>query len=251
MQRGPWRAAAAEAFGTALLLWTIVGSGIAVTRLSVTRDASDLVQLTGHAFAVGFALTLIILLLGPASGAHLNPVVTMAAVMLGHLPRSRAAGYVAAQLVGGVLGAGVANVMFALPAFQVATRVRGGWVLLVSEVGSTLGLVLIIFVMVRTARSLPAIATAVGAYIAAAIVLTPSTSFANPAVTLTRTLSDTYTGIARASVPGFVVAQLLGASIAVAIVWRVGRRWEGQVERPTPTERPDPGPTRHDPTRPK
>jgi arsenate reductase len=231
MHTGPWRAAAAEAIGTALLLWAIVASGIAVTSLDAIRDASDLAQLTVHAIAVGLALTLIILLLGPTSGAHLNPVVTMAAVMLGHLPRSRAAGYVAAQLAGGVLGAAVANLTFALPALQVATKVRGGWVLLVSEVGATLGLVLLIFLMVRTARSLPAIATAVGTYIAAAIVLTPSTSFANPAVTITRTLSDTYTGIARASVPGFLAAQLLGALLGVAIVWRLGKRFEGRAER--------------------
>jgi len=228
MQTSPWRAAAAETIGTALLLWAIVGSGIAVTRLPGTRDGSLLLQLSVHGLAVGVALLAIIVLLGPVSGAHLNPVVTLAAALLGHLPRARAAGYVVAQLTGGVLGAAVANLTFGLPAFQVATKVRSGGVLLASEVGATFGLVLLIFVMVRTARSLRAIATAVGTYIAAAIVLTPSTSFANPAVTLTRTLSDTFTGIAPGSVAAFVAAQLLGASAAVAFVWRVWRSWDGR-----------------------
>jgi len=228
MQTGPWRAAAAEAIGTALLLWVIVGSGIAVSHLPATRDASLLVQLSWQGPVIGVALAAIIVALGPTSGAHLNPVVTMAAVLLGHLPRSRAAGYVAAQMAGGMLGTALANVTFGLPAVDVSARVRAGGVLLASEVGSTFGLVLLIFAMVRTARSLPAIATAVGAYIAVAIVLTPSTAFANPAVTVARTLSDTFTGIRPASVAAFIGAQALGALAATALVWRGGRGWRGR-----------------------
>jgi len=227
-----------------MLLWAIVASGIAVTRLPATRDATPLLQLSWHAVAVGAALTLIIILLGPVSGAHLNPVVSLAAVLLGHLPRSRLAGYVAAQLTGGVLGVAVANITSGLPAIEVSARARDGWPLVVSEVGSTLGLVLLIFVMVRTARTLPAIASAVGAYITIAIVLTPSAAFANPAVTFARTASDTYTGIAPASVGPFVGAQVLGALAAITIVWRAWRGWDG---RDPDTDVTDP----HDDARPR
>jgi glycerol uptake facilitator-like aquaporin len=220
MQTGAGRAAAAEVVGSAVLLWVIVASGIAVTRLDLTRDASLLGQLVPHALAVGLALTVLIVLLGPVSGAHFNPVVTLAAVLLGHLPRSRAGTYVAAQLAGGVLGALAANLTFALPAVTVSGRVRGGVLLVASEVGATLVLVLIIFRMVQRGRSAPPIAVAVGTYIAVAIVATPSTSFANPAVALARMLSDTFTGIAPTSVPAFILAQVVGALLAVALVRR-------------------------------
>jgi len=224
MQTGPVRAAAAEAIGTALLLWAIVASGIAVTRLPVTRDGSLVLQLTVHGLAVGLALLLLIALLGPVSGAHLNPAVTLAAVLVARLPRSRAAGYVVAQLAGGVVGVAAANLTFGLPAIGLSVRARDGGMLLASELGATLALVLLILLMVRGGRSPRAIAAGVGAYIAAAIVLTPSTSFANPAVTLARTLTDTFTGIAPASVAGFVAAQLTGALAAIVIVRRVADR---------------------------
>ena len=207
------RAASAELIGTALLLWAIVGSGIAVT-----HDGPLIAQLFPHAIAVGLALAAIIVMLGPVSGAHLNPVVTLAAVLLGHLPRSRAVAYVAAQLVGAVLGAVVANLAFGLPAVTVSARARDGVALVASEVGATLVLVLLIFLMVRAGRSVTAIAAAVGAYIAAALMFTSSTAFANPAVTIARTLSDTFTGIAPASAPGFIAAQLVGALLAVMLV---------------------------------
>ena len=206
----------AETLGTALLLWAIVGSGIVVT-----HDGPLIAQLFPHAVAVGLALAAIIVMLGPVSGAHLNPAVTLAAVLLGHLPRSRAGAYVAAQLAGGALGTTFANLTSGLPAVTVAARSRDGVELVTSEVAATLVLVLLIFLMVRGGRSVGAIAAAVGGYIAAAIVFTPSTSFANPAVTLSRTLSDTFTGIAPASVPAFVVAQLVGALLAVALVVRL------------------------------
>jgi glycerol uptake facilitator-like aquaporin len=212
------RAMAAEALGTALLLWAIVGSGIVVT-----HDGPLVAQLFPHAVAVGLALAAIIAMLGPVSGAHLNPVVTLAAVVLGHLPRRHAGGYVAAQLAGGALGAVTANLTAGLPAVIPSTRVRGGTALLASEVGATLALVTLVFLMVRAGRSAPAIGAAVGAWIAAAIVLTPSASFANPAVTVARTLSDTFAGIAPASAPGFIIAQVVGALAAIALVrWLSG-----------------------------
>lgn len=218
------RAVAAELIGTALLLWAIVGSGIAVT-----HDGPLIAQLFPHAIAVGLALAAIIVMLGPVSGAHLNPAVTMAAVLLGHLPRARAAAYVAAQLVGAAIGAVVANVTFGLPAVLVSTRARDGMALAASEVGATFVLVLLIFMMVRAGRSVGEIGAAVGAYIAAALVFTASTAFANPAVTLARTLSDTFTGIAPASAPSFVAAQVVGALLAVALV-----RWLSPAERIAP-----------------
>lgn len=212
------RAMTAEALGTALLLWAIVGSGIVVT-----HDGPLIAQLFPHAVAVGLALAAIVAMLGPVSGAHLNPVVTLAAVVLWHLPRRHAAGYAAAQLVGGALGAVTANLTAGLPAVTPSTRARGGALLLASEVGATAALVLLVFLMVRAGRSAPTIGAAVGAWIAAAIVLTPSASFANPAVTIARTLSDTFAGIAPASAPGFVAAQAVGALAAIALVrWLSG-----------------------------
>jgi glycerol uptake facilitator-like aquaporin len=211
------RAAAAEMLGAALLLWAIVGSGIAVT-----HDGPLIAQLFPHAIAVGLALAAIIVMLGPVSGAHLNPAVTLAAVLLGHLPRARAAAYVGAQLAGAVIGAVFANLTFGLPAVTLSRRARDGAALVLSEAGATLMLVLLIFLMVRAGRSVPAIAAAVGAYIAAALVFTASTAFANPAVTVARMLSDTFTGISPASAPGFVAAQVVGALLAVVLMrWLV------------------------------
>lgn len=212
------RAPVAELLGTALLLWAIVGSGIAVT-----HDGPLIAQLFPHAVAVGLALSAIIVMLAPISGAHLNPAVTLAAVLLGHLPRARAIGYVAAQMVGGVAGVIVANLTFGLPAVTVSTNGRDGIALVASEAGVTLILVLLIFLMVRAGRSSGTIAVSVGAFIAAALLFTSSTAFANPAVTLARTLSDTFTGITPVSAPGFLIAQLVGALSAVVLVqWFTG-----------------------------
>ena len=219
MRPVPLRALGAELIGTALLLWAIVGSGIVVA-----GDGPLLGQLVPHAIAVGIALVALIALIARLSGAHFNPVVTMAAVALGHLPRSHGPSYVAAQLVGAVLGTLLANLAAGLPAVTVSARARDGATLVVSEVVATLVLVLLIVLMVRAGRSVGAIAAAVGAYIGAAIVFTPSTSFANPAVTVARTLSDTFTGIAPASVTGFIVAQLVGGMLAVVAVRALTRR---------------------------
>jgi glycerol uptake facilitator-like aquaporin len=218
MRTGSLRAPAAELLGTGVLLWAIVGSGIAVTSLALTRDAPLGGQLALHGLAVGLVLTVLIIVLGPVSGAHLNPVVTLAAVLLGHLPRSRTAAYLTAQLVGAALGTFAAHLTWGLPVLELSGQRRDGALLVASEVAATLGLVLLILMMVRRGRGARRIGPAVGAYIAAAIVLTPSASFANPAVTLARTLSDTFTGIAAASVPAFVAAQLAGALAAVALV---------------------------------
>jgi len=207
------RATVSELLGTALLLWAIVGSGIVVT-----HDGPLIAQLFPHAIVIGLALGALIVMFAPISGAHFNPAVTLAAVLLGHLPRSRAAAYIAAQLTGAALGTITANVMFGLDPVTVSGRDRSDPTLVVSEVAATLGLVLLIFLMVRAERTSAAIAFAVGAYIPAALIFMPSTAFANPAVTIARTLSDTFTGIAPGSVPGFVGAQLVGAVLAVALV---------------------------------
>lgn len=211
--RTSWRALGAEALGTALLLWAIVGSGIVAA-----HDGPLIAQLFPHAIVVGLALAALIVMLGPVSGAHFNPTVTLAAVLLGHLPRRQAAGYVLAQVIGGVAGTLVANATAGLATVQISERARDGAALVGSEVGATLVLVVLIFLMVRESRGAGPIGAAVGAYIAAAIVFTPSTSFANPAVTVARTLSDTFTGIAPASVPAFVGAQVVGTLAAVWLV---------------------------------
>lgn len=203
----------AEAVGTALLLWAIVGSGIVVT-----HDGPLVAQLFPHAVVVGLALAALIAALAPVSGAHFNPVVTLAAAIGGHLPRRHVPGYVLAQVAGAVVGAVLANLSAGLAAVTLSKQAREGAGIVASEVGATLGLVAIVLLMVRAGRGLVAIAGAVGAWIAAAIVFTPSASFANPAVTVGRMLSDTFTGIAPASAPAFVAAQLVGALLAVALV---------------------------------
>jgi glycerol uptake facilitator-like aquaporin len=207
------RATLAETLGTALLLWAIVGSGIVVA-----HDGPLIAQLFPHAVVIGLALAALIVMLAPISGAHFNPAVTLAAVALGRLPRSHAPVYIVAQLCGASLGVVVANVMFGLDAVTISARDRSGSMLIASEVAATLVLVLLIFLMVHAERSSGAIGAAVGAYIAAALIFTPSTAFANPAVTVARILSDTFTGIAPGSVAGFVGAQLVGALAAVALV---------------------------------
>ena len=203
----------AEAVGTALLVLAVVGSGIAASRL--TTDVG--LQLLINAAATAGALIAIILAVGPVSGAHLNPVVTLADRVFGGMTSGDAAAYIAAQVGGGVVGAVVANVMFSLPAVELSTHTRSSAALWSSEVVATFGLLLVIFGVVRSGRSTVA-PFAVGAYIGAAYFFTSSTSFANPAVTLARTLSDTSAGIAPSSVPAFVVAQLMGATLAVGAV---------------------------------
>ncbi len=198
-----------------MLVTAVVGSGIAAQRLS-PGDVG--LQLFENAAATAAALVAIILALGPVSGAHLNPVVTLADRAFGGVGNVEATAYVAAQFVGGAVGAVVANVVFSLPAVDLSTHARSSGALWSSEVVATFGLLIVIFGVVRSGRSTAA-PFAVGAYIGAAYFFTSSTSFANPAVTVARTLSNTFAGIAPASVAPFVLAQLVGGALAVTAVW--------------------------------
>jgi arsenate reductase len=208
------RKALAELVGTALLVAAVIGSGIAASRLS-PGDVG--LQLLENTLATVGVLVAVILALGPASGAHLNPVVTLADRFLGGLSTRDAVAYVAAQLAGGALGAVVANLMFSEPAVQLSTKDRLTGATALGEVVATFGLLVVIFGVVRSGR-VPAAPFAVGGYLGGAYFFTSSTSFANPAVTVARTLSDTFAGIAPASAPGFVMAQGVGAALAVACV---------------------------------
>ena len=208
------RRATAEAVGTALLVLAVIGSGIAASRLS--PDDVGL-QLLENALATAGALVAVILAVGPVSGAHLNPVVTLVDRVLGALTTTETIVYWTAQIAGGALGAVVANLMFDLPALQLATHARSSGGLWLGEVVATFGLLLVIFGVVRSGRAVLA-PFAVAAYIGGAYFFTSSTSFANPAVTLARTLSDTFAGIDPGSVPAFLVCQLLGAVLAIGLV---------------------------------
>ena len=209
-----WRRGFAEALGTALLTLAVVGSGIAAERLSPGDTG---LQLLENALATAAALAAVILAVGPVSGAHLNPVVTVAARAFGALSTREAASYVGAQVAGAALGAVVANTLFSLPAIELSTESRSSAALWSSEVVATFGLLLVVFSVARSGR--PATAPlAVGAYIGGAYFFTSSTSFANPAVTVARCLSDTFAGIAPGSVPAFVLAQVVGAALAVGAV---------------------------------
>ena len=207
------RRALAEAVGTALLVLAVIGSGIAASELS--DDAG--LQLLANAAATAGALVAIILALGPVSGAHLNPVVSLADRVLGGLTTAEAVVYCGAQVVGGAVGAAVANVIFGLAPVELSTHVRSSGAFWTSEVVATFGLLLVIFGVVRSGRSAVA-PFAVAAYIGGAYFFTSSTSFANPAVTVARSLSDTFAGIAPSSVPAFVLAQLVGGGLAIALV---------------------------------
>ncbi len=207
------RRGVAEAVGTALLAAVVVGSGIAASRLS-PGDVG--MQLLENSIATGAGLVALILAFGPVSGAHFNPVVTLADRVLGGLSTFEALTYVGAQLVGGCAGAVVANLMFALPAVDLSAHTRSGGGLWLGETVATFGLVMVILGVVRSGRT-SAAPFAVGAYIAAAYWFTSSTSFANPSVTVARMLSDTFAGIEPSSVPVFVVMQLIGGLAAVAL----------------------------------
>lgn len=208
----------AELVGTGLLVTVVVGSGIAATNL--TPDDVGL-QLFYNSTATVFGLATLILMFGPVSGAHFNPAVSAVDWWLGRragtgLPGREVVAYTAAQTAGAVGGAVLANVMFDLPT-RFATTERSDWHLWVGEVVATAGLVALIFALARTGRGAWA-APAVGAYIGAAYWFTSSTSFANPAVTVGRSWSDTFAGIEPASVPMFVVAQVVGATLGAVLV---------------------------------
>jgi glycerol uptake facilitator-like aquaporin len=208
------RQALAEFLGSAGLVTVVIGSGIAAQRLS--PDDVGL-QLLENALATGTGLVALILAFGPVSGGHFNPVVTLADRFFGGVSNRQVAVYLPAQLVGGVVGAVVANLMFDLPAVSVSTTERSGGGLWLSEGVATFGLVVLIFALVRAGRAALA-PFAVGAYITAAYWWSSSTSFANPMIDVARTLSDTFAGIAPASVPMFLLAQLAGAAAAVVVV---------------------------------
>ena len=207
------RRATAEALGTGLLVAAVVGSGIMGERLAGGNVGLALLANTA---ATGAALVALILALGPVSGAHFNPVVTLAASVTGAMPGRDVPAYVAAQALGGVLGAALANLMFGGPIFSLAQHARHGPAQLLSEVVATFGLLLVIGLGVRHRPA--AVPFAVAAYITAAYWFTASTSFANPAVTLARALSDSFAGIRPQDVPGFVVAQCVGGALAIGVV---------------------------------
>ena len=207
------RKVAAELIGSALLAATVVGSGIAAQTLS--PDDVGL-QLLENALITGAVLVALILALGPVSAAF-NPVVTLAERALGAVTTAQAALFIAAQVVGCCLGVIVANLMFDLSAVDVSDKERATGALWLGEVVATFGLLVVIFGVVRSGRSAH-VAYAVGGYITAAYWFTSSTSFANPAITIGRTLSDTFAGIAPASAPIFVLMQLLGGALGLAAV---------------------------------
>jgi glycerol uptake facilitator-like aquaporin len=203
----------AELTGTAFLVAAVVGSGIMAQRL--TDDPG--LQLFQNAAATAGVLVALILALGGASGAHFNPVVTLVDRVFDGIDTAAAAGYVVAQIVGAIVGAIAANVMFDLPAVDWSTTQRSGGSLWLAEVVATLGLLVVIFGVVRAGRG-AVVAFAVAGYIAGAYYFTSSTSFANPAVTIGRAFSDTFAGIEPASVPMFIVSQLIGAVLATGLI---------------------------------
>jgi glycerol uptake facilitator-like aquaporin len=208
--RAPLQRVAGEFVGTVLLLATVVGSGIMGERLAAGNTA---IALLANSVATGGALIALILTLGPVSGAHFNPLVTLAEAWGGGMERKLVFPYIAAQCAGALTGVWTAHLMFAEPVLQVSTHARGGPAQWFSEVVASFGLLLVILCCARTQpQSVP---VAVGAYITAAYWFTASTSFANPAVTLARACSNTFAGIRPRDVPFFIAAQLVGGFVAV------------------------------------
>lgn len=207
------RKATAEAVGTALLLAMVVGSGIMGERLSGGNVA---VALLANTVATGAGLVALILTFGPISGAHFNPAVTLADASQGGMPWRGVPVYVVAQVLGAFSGVAAAHVMFELPVFFASRKVRQGGSQLFSEFVATFGLLVVIWGCVRL-RQKAVVPFAVGSYITAAYWFTSSTSFANPAVTLARSMSDTFAGVRPADAPGFIVAQLIGAAAATLL----------------------------------
>lgn len=217
----------AEFIGTAFLLIAVIGSGIAAQRLSPGDAGLELLE---NAVATGAALIAIILAVGSVSGAHLNPIVSSADAIFGGLRPRQLAVYVAAQIAGAAVGVSVANLMFSLPAVSLSTHDRSSPNLWLSEAIATFGLLLVVFGLTRSGRANTA-PFAVGAYITGAYFFTSSTSFANPAVTVARTLSDTFAGIAPSSVLPFVIAQIVGAALACGAIRLLWPRIEDSAQR--------------------
>ncbi len=209
-----WRRLTAEFLGSAFLAAVVIGSGIAAQRLSPGDTGLALLE---NAAATAAGLFAIILMFGPVSGGHFNPVVSFVDAVFGGLSWREAAAYLPAQVAGCIAGAVLANLMFALPAVTISTKHRATPAHFLSEIVATLGLLLVIFALARSGRSRSAPA-AVGAYIGAAYWFTSSTSFANPAITIGRMFSDTFAGIAPSSVPSFIGAQIAGGALAVVVI---------------------------------
>ena len=252
-----WRRLLAELLGSGFLAAVVIGSGIAAQRLSPGETGLELLE---NAVATAAGLFAIILMFGPVSGGHFNPVVSFADAAFGGLSWRDAAAYLPAQVTGCIGGAVLANLMFALPAVSISTKHRATPAHFLSEVIATLGLIVVIFALARSGRSRSAPA-AVGAYIGAAYFFTSSTSFANPAITIGRMFSDTFAGIAPASAPAYIAAQVIGGALAVAVIRALyprltpaeaadiivphHRDWPGAGPRPT-----RPAPARTTPERP-
>lgn len=214
---GDQRALAAEFIGTAFLLATIVGSGIMGEALAGGQVGAALLP---HALAIGGMLFVLITLLGPVSGAHFNPAVTLVFAIRREIALPQAGLYVAAQVAGGIVGTLLCHLMFDLPILQTSEKLRSGVGQWSAEIVATFGLVFVILGGVRIKPE--AIPTLVGFYIMAALWFTASTSFANPAVTISRALTDTFSGIEPTHVPMFLIAQVIGACVALpiaALIW--------------------------------
>ena len=209
-----WRRLLAELLGSAFLAALVIGSGIAAQELSPGAVGLELLE---NAAATAAGLFAIILMFGPVSGGHFNPVVSFADAAFGGMRWRDAAAYLPAQVTGCIGGAVVANLMFSGAAVSLSAKHRASPAHFLSEVVATLGLVLVIFALARTGRSRAAPA-AVGAYIGAAYFFTSSASFANPAITIGRMFSATFAGIAPESVPAYIAAQVIGGALAVAVI---------------------------------
>jgi glycerol uptake facilitator-like aquaporin len=223
---GLGRRALAELLGTLLLLATIIGSGIMAERLAGGNQA---IALLGNTIPTGAMLVVLILIFGPISGAHFNPAMTLVFAGRGEARREEVLAYIPAQIIGAVLGVWLAHLMFAEPLLQVSEKARDGWGQGVSEFVATFGLIATILGVKRSRPD--TVPVAVGLYITAAYWFTASTSFANPAVTLARSLTGSFSGIAPGSVPLFLIAQFAGAAVGAWIMgWLIG---PGLNQRPT------------------
>ena len=209
-----WRRLTAEFAGSAFLAATVIGSGIAAAALSPGNTGLELLE---NAAATAAGLFAIILMFGPVSGGHFNPVVSFVDAFFGGLRWRDAAAYLPVQVAGCIVGAVLANLMFGQAAVTISVKDRASGPQFLSEIVATLGLMLVIFALARSGRAMSAPA-AVGAYIGAAYFFTSSTSFANPAITVGRMFSDTFAGIAPASAPEFISAQVIGGALAIVLI---------------------------------
>ena len=214
----PVQAAVGEFIATAFLLIAVAGSGIAAERLSGGIAG---LALLANALATAGALFVLVLTFGPVSGAHMNPVVTLAAVFAGGFPRGEAALYIVAKIAGAVIGVWLAHGMFDLPVLELGTHVRTGVGQWVAEMIATIGLLGVVWGCMHYGT--PTVAGAVAAYIGGAYWFTASTSFANPAVTLARALTDTFSGIRPIDAPGFILAQLAGLALMLPLLRRLSK----------------------------